>query len=104
MLAAPTDTQNVSGDSEPTAIWWGQVMAEFAIEAGGIYDRWLHGTTVVAHDPELNSFVVMVPDRFRIDWLRNRLARCVARKLAVMTGRAASVNFILAEEELREAA
>jgi hypothetical protein len=104
MLAAPIDTQNVSGDSQPAAVWWKQVMAEFAIEAGGTYDRWLHGTTVVAHDPELNSFVVTVPDRFRIDWLRNRLACCVARKLAVMTGRAASVNFILAEEELREAA
>ena len=51
-----------------------------------------------------NSFVVAVPDRFRIDWLRNRMARGVARKLSVMTRRQASVNFILAVDALVEAA
>ena len=73
--ASPAVTENVSGESDPAAAWWGQVIAEFAIEAGGTFERWLNDTSVVSYDVSGNSFVVAVPDRFRIDWLRNRLAR-----------------------------
>jgi hypothetical protein len=102
--AAPAATENVSGERDPAAVWWGQVVAEYAIEAGGTFERWLSDTKVASYDSSGNSFVVAVPDRFRIDWLRNRLARGVARKLSVMTGRPASVDFILAGADLAEAA
>ena len=102
--AAPDLTENVSGEKTPAGTWWEQVVAESAIEAGGTYERWLNDTSLVAYDEGDNSFVVAVPDRFRIDWLRNRLARGVARKLSVMTRRQASVSFILAADALGEAA
>jgi hypothetical protein len=102
--AVPAVTENVSGEKTPAEAWWEQVVAEFAIDAGGTFERWLSDTSVASYDASTNSFVVAVPDRFRIDWLRNRLARGVARKLSVITHRQASVSFILAADALGEAA
>jgi UPF0042 nucleotide-binding protein len=40
-LEASSVTENVSGESDPATAWWGQVITEFAIEAGGTFERWL---------------------------------------------------------------
>lgn len=78
----PVYPETFQGEKIPAETWWEQVLAEFAIEAGGTFERWLNDTSLVSYDASTNSFVVAVPDRFRIDWLRNRLARGVARKLS----------------------
>jgi hypothetical protein len=57
----------------------------------------LRRATLLDHDSERNTFIVAAPAD-RIDWLRTRLARQAERKLTVITGRPATVEFTVSQE------
>lgn len=66
---------------------------ELATEQGGSFARWLDGTNVLAHDDAANAFTVTCQSHAQ-DWLNHRLARQINRKLTIITGRPAAVQFI----------
>ncbi|MFN8466266.1 MAG: hypothetical protein U0X20_11985 [Caldilineaceae bacterium] len=99
----PGVTENVSGEKTPAETWWEQVVAEFAIEAGGTFERWLDDAALspMMRAPIPSSWRCRIGSEltgYATGW------RGVARKLSVMTHRQASVSFILAVDALVEAA
>lgn len=72
---------------------WQQVKCELQLEQGGTFDRWVNDTHVISHEEESNTFLIALPDAYRYDWVVNRLSKQIKRKLAVITGRPAAVEF-----------
>jgi hypothetical protein len=84
------------------AAHWQQIVGELATEQGGSFGRWVHDTQLVAHEEETNTYTIGLPDAFRYDWIVNRLSKQINRKLAVITGRKASTEFIVTGSVSRE--
>jgi hypothetical protein len=80
----------------PEHVWW-QVRGEIELEQGGAFARWLDATRVLAHDQAANAFTVTCRPHAH-DWLNHRLARQIARKLTIITGRPAAIKFVAVQE------
>lgn len=75
---------------------WQATLGELRLQlTKSTFDAWLASTDLLTHDPDANAFTVGAPDEYTRDWLQNRMASTIRRTLTGVSGRAASVAFVV---------
>jgi chromosomal replication initiator protein len=80
---------------------WQAALGELQLElTRATFETWLRNSHLVAYEDGV--FVVGVANTYARDWLENRLRSVVARVLTRLTGRTASVRFVVWEGQREE--
>ncbi len=80
---------------------WQTALGELQLElTRATFETWLRGSRLVAYED--GTFVIGVANTYARDWLESRLRPVVARVLTRLTGRTASVRFVVWDEPAQE--
>ncbi len=82
---------------------WRATLGELRLQlTKSTFDAWLAGTALLAHDSDTNAFTIGTPDEYTRDWLQNRMASTIRRTLTGVSGRTASVAFVVNSDQATE--